>query len=73
MTLGLVDSAGSMGMLVFDFVRWLPQRPWRWRNLLRQVEVVGVNSTFVVLLTGLFTGMVLALQCCASWARCSAV
>jgi phospholipid/cholesterol/gamma-HCH transport system permease protein len=69
MTLGLVDSAGSMGVLIFDFVRWLPRRPWRWRNLLRQVEVVGVNSTFVVLLTGLFTGMVLALQSYNGFAR----
>jgi len=68
-TLGLVDSAGSMGMLIFDFLRWLPRRPWRWRNLLRQVEVVGVNSTFVVLLTGLFTGMVLALQSYNGFAR----
>jgi len=69
MTLGLVESAGSMGVLIFDFVRWLPRRPWRWRNLLRQVEVVGVNSTFVVLLTGLFTGMVLALQSYNGFAR----
>jgi len=68
-TLGLVDSAGSMGVLIFDFLRWLPRRPWRWRNLLRQVEVVGVNSTFVVLLTGLFTGMVLALQSYNGFAR----
>lgn len=49
-------------MLLFNLARWLPRRPWRLRNLLRQMEVVGVNSTFVVLLTGLFTGMVLALQ-----------
>jgi len=33
------------------------------------MEVVGVNSTFVVLLTGLFTGMVLALQSYNGFAR----
>ena len=56
-------------MLLFDLLRWLPRRPWRLRNLLRQMEVVGVNSTFVVLLTGLFTGMVLALQSYNGFAR----
>ena len=69
MTLGLVDSAGSLGVLLLDFARWLPRRPWRVRNLVRQVEVIGVNSTFVVLLTGLFTGMVLALQSYNGFAR----
>ncbi len=58
-----------MGMLLLNLVRWLPRRPWRLRNLLRQMEVVGVNSTFVVLLTGLFTGMVLALQSYNGFAR----
>jgi phospholipid/cholesterol/gamma-HCH transport system permease protein len=58
-----------MGVLMFDLFRWLPRRPLRWRNLLRQMEVVGVNSTFVVLLTGLFTGMVLALQSYNGFAR----
>jgi len=56
-------------VLLFDLLRWLPRRPWRLRNLLRQMEVVGVNSTFVVLLTGLFTGMVLALQSYNGFAR----
>lgn len=57
-----MGAAGEIGILLFNLARWLPRRPWRLRNLLRQMEVVGVNSTFVVLLTGLFTGMVLALQ-----------
>ncbi len=64
-----MEAAGEMGVLFFDLVRWLPRRPWRLRNLLRQMEVVGVNSTFVVLLTGLFTGMVLALQSYNGFAR----
>jgi len=64
-----LEAAGEMGVLFFDLVRWLPRRPWRLRNLLRQMEVVGVNSTFVVLLTGLFTGMVLALQSYNGFAR----
>ncbi|NCO58095.1 MAG: ABC transporter permease [Nitrospirae bacterium CG18_big_fil_WC_8_21_14_2_50_70_55] len=65
----MLEAAGEMGVLLFDLTRWLPRRPWRFRSLLRQIEVVGVNSTFVVLLTGLFTGMVLALQSYNGFAR----
>lgn len=36
--------------------------PLRWRLLFRQMEFVGVHSLSVVILTGTFTGMVLALQ-----------
>jgi len=69
LSLGMLEAAGEMGVLLFDLTRWLPRRPWRFRSLLRQIEVVGVNSTFVVLLTGLFTGMVLALQSYNGFAR----
>ncbi|HEY0781027.1 MAG TPA: ABC transporter permease, partial [Thermoanaerobaculia bacterium] len=41
---------------------WTPRPPYDWRELLRQMIKVGVASTPVVLLTALFTGMVLALQ-----------
>ncbi|HHL39344.1 MAG TPA: ABC transporter permease [Deltaproteobacteria bacterium] len=36
--------------------------PFKFRNLFRQMEFVGVQSLFVVVLTGSFTGMVMALQ-----------
>jgi phospholipid/cholesterol/gamma-HCH transport system permease protein len=41
---------------------WTPRPPYDWRELSRQMVKVGVSSTPVVLLTALFTGMVLALQ-----------
>ncbi|HEV3074018.1 MAG TPA: ABC transporter permease [Thermoanaerobaculia bacterium] len=41
---------------------WTPRPPYDWRELLGQMVKVGVSSTPVVLLTALFTGMVLALQ-----------
>jgi phospholipid/cholesterol/gamma-HCH transport system permease protein len=41
---------------------WTPRPPYDWRELARQMVKVGVSSTPVVLLTALFTGMVLALQ-----------
>jgi phospholipid/cholesterol/gamma-HCH transport system permease protein len=37
-------------------------RPFYWRDTLQQMDVIGVGSLGIVLLTGLFTGMVLALQ-----------
>ena len=36
--------------------------PLKLRNIFKQMEFVGVKSIFVVVLTGTFTGMVLALQ-----------
>ncbi len=36
--------------------------PFRMRLFLKQMEFVGVESSFIVLLTGAFTGMVFALQ-----------
>jgi phospholipid/cholesterol/gamma-HCH transport system permease protein len=41
---------------------WTPRPPYDLRELVRQMVRVGVDSIPVVLLTALFTGMVLALQ-----------
>jgi phospholipid/cholesterol/gamma-HCH transport system permease protein len=57
-----VRQAGGMTLLLLDTLRWALRPPFRWRLLLRQMETVGVDSLFVVGLTALFTGMVLALQ-----------
>ena len=37
-------------------------RPFYWRDLVEQLEIIGLGSLTVVVLTGLFTGAVLALQ-----------
>jgi phospholipid/cholesterol/gamma-HCH transport system permease protein len=42
--------------------RGLVSRPIYGRDIVEQLEAIGVGSLTVVLLTGLFTGMVLALQ-----------
>jgi phospholipid/cholesterol/gamma-HCH transport system permease protein len=54
---------------VQEFVRMLAQsgralvsRPYYFRDIVEQFDAIGVGSMTVVLLTGLFTGMVLALQ-----------
>lgn len=37
-------------------------RPFYWRDLVEQLQIIGLGSLTVVILTGLFTGAVLALQ-----------
>jgi phospholipid/cholesterol/gamma-HCH transport system permease protein len=42
--------------------RGLVTRPFYYRDVIEQFEAIGIGSLTVVLLTGMFTGMVLALQ-----------
>ena len=42
--------------------RAMVTRPFYFRDIIEQFEAIGVGSLTVVLLTGMFTGMVLALQ-----------
>lgn len=42
--------------------RALVSRPFYRRDVIEQLDIIGIGSLTVVLLTGLFTGMVLALQ-----------
>jgi len=57
-----VQELGGMALLLGQSLLYLPRRPYRWRHFCRQLEFIGVKSLFIVMLTGLFTGMVLALQ-----------
>lgn len=43
-------------------LRFMAARPFYWRDVVTQMDRIGVGSVPIVLLTGLFTGMVLALQ-----------
>ncbi|SDN50126.1 phospholipid/cholesterol/gamma-HCH transport system permease protein [Desulfonauticus submarinus] len=60
--LNMLGEMGRMLLLLLQSFIWLFRPPFRFRLFIKQMEFVGVNSLFVVLLTGLFTGMVLALQ-----------
>ncbi len=60
--LAVLEEFGGLATLFWQSLVWLPRRPYRWRHFCRQLEFIGVKSFFIVLLTGLFTGMVLALQ-----------
>ncbi len=57
-----VQHFGRLALLFVDTVRWTFVPPYRVRNLLRQIDFVGFKSMPVIVLTGAFTGMVLALQ-----------
>ncbi len=61
-TLGILQELGSIMLLFLHALSWILRPPFRMRLLFRQMEFIGVNSLFVVVLTSLFTGMVLALQ-----------
>src|SRR5690554_5077207 len=43
-------------------IRFVIVRPFYWRDTLTQMDRMGVGSVPILLLTGLFTGMVLTLQ-----------
>jgi phospholipid/cholesterol/gamma-HCH transport system permease protein len=60
--LAAVSRCGSVALLGAEAVRWSARAPWRPRLFLEHLYQIGVLSTPVVLVTGAFTGMVLALQ-----------
>lgn len=61
-TLAVVEEVGRIVLLFVSVILWMFRPPLKARNIFKQMEFVGVKSIFVVLLTGCFTGMVLALQ-----------
>jgi phospholipid/cholesterol/gamma-HCH transport system permease protein len=60
--LGQVRSVGRSALFVGRALASAPRRPLRGGRVLDELHFVGVRSTAVVVLTGAFTGMVLALQ-----------
>jgi phospholipid/cholesterol/gamma-HCH transport system permease protein len=57
-----VDEFGRFGLLAAATGRALVKRRFPWLETLHQVDAIGARSTTIVLITALFTGMVLALQ-----------
>ncbi len=49
-------------LMVGKSARALVTRPFYYRDIVEQFDIIGIGSLTVVLLTGMFTGMVLALQ-----------
>lgn len=61
-TTQFVTEMGRVLIFLSQTVRWTVSRPFYLKNLLKQMEQIGVNSVPVVLTTAISTGMVLALQ-----------
>ena len=57
-----IREMGSVLIFTGQTFRWTVSRPFYLKNLLKQMEQIGVNSVPVVLTTAISTGMVLALQ-----------
>ena len=57
-----IEEMGAMLLFLLRSFGWLFRPPLRLYQIIKQMHFVGSKSTFVVILTALFTGMVLALQ-----------
>lgn len=70
--LDLLDGLGQTIILGFRALMWLVRPPLRIRQFIAAMDFVGVESIFIVALTGIFTGMVFALQTVYGFRRFSA-
>jgi phospholipid/cholesterol/gamma-HCH transport system permease protein len=56
------EDFGAQVLFAGETLAWALRPPFRPELLLHQAAAIGVGSTFIVAVTGLFAGMVLALQ-----------
>ena len=61
-TLYRLEQFGRMGLFLFVCLAQLIAPPYRLPAWMKQLQFIGAHSVFVVLFTGVFTGMVLSLQ-----------
>jgi phospholipid/cholesterol/gamma-HCH transport system permease protein len=52
----------QVAVLVWGVIHRLPRPPFYFQDTIEQMDKIGVGSLTIIILTGLFTGMVLALQ-----------
>ena len=70
--MGFIEESGRIMILFARTIMWIFRPPLEVKNLARQMEEVGINSIPVVLIMGIFTGMVLALQSFSGFRRFNA-
>jgi len=58
----LIDQVGRMGVFLFSCLVNIVRPPYKLYPVVRQINFIGSKSIFVIIFTGAFTGMVLALQ-----------
>jgi phospholipid/cholesterol/gamma-HCH transport system permease protein len=56
------ESLGTQLILSLQALAWMIRPPYRLSQLFAAMDFIGVQSVFIVSLTGVFSGMVLALQ-----------
>ncbi len=61
-TLTAINRMGRMAIFLAGTIASLPFPPYQVRRIVKQVHFIGVKSLFVIVLTAMFTGMVLGLQ-----------
>ncbi len=61
-TIHVLDHLGATVLLTIQTVAWTFRAPFRVMQLFLAMEFIGVQSIFIIGLTGTFSGMVLALQ-----------
>jgi phospholipid/cholesterol/gamma-HCH transport system permease protein len=59
---GLLEGVGRVSLLLSGSIMSLLRRPLESREILAQIDAVGVQSAGLVFITGTFVGMVMALQ-----------
>ncbi len=57
-----IRDTGRMGLFLVSAFLGIFARPFRFREVVRQVKMIGVDSITVIFFTAIFTGMVLGLQ-----------
>lgn len=60
--LNLFENIGGFVFLCVEVMVAAFRPPFRIKNIIKELDIIGIQSLFVVLLTGAFTGMVMALQ-----------
>lgn len=60
--LGIIQEMGRMLLFLLSTFGWLARPPFRLFQTVKQLHFIGFKSTFVIVLTAAFTGMVLGLQ-----------
>ncbi len=58
----IISEVGDFTIFQFEIIKETFMPPFRWKELLFQLEFIGVKSWGIVSLTGLFAGMVIALE-----------
>src|SRR5438067_127012 len=67
-----LDLLGTTILLAFRTLLWLVRPPYRIGQFVASMDFIGVQSLFIIALTGTFSGMVFALQTVYGFRRFSA-